>query len=201
MTDNPFAVSAFPGENITDATDPVGEVPAGRLLRFAAALIDGIIGGLIALPSQLALGIQTALAAGRTPPASNMLLNFVLTGFAIFVVQGLMLWSRGQSVGKRLVDIQIVDYHNNSLLSLTRVFFIRFYYLLPLSIIAVFLPAQPQFIVNIVVIAISIIGVLLIFGSEQRCLHDLLAGSKVVKYKPNRPRFAKNTADQQVTNP
>jgi len=33
------------------------------------------------------------------------------------------------------------------------------------------------------------VGVLLIFSPSRRCLHDYLAGTHVVEYRPNRPNL------------
>ena len=188
MSENPFAVSALPGESYTSTPETVTDPPAGRLLRLGAAIIDGILIAIINLPIQFGLGIFQAALNGVTPSTDVLLLSNFLGVIVAVLVNGLMLARCGQSVGKRLLGIQIVDYKTGTLLPMLKVFWIRFYYLLPFAFIAVFLPLAAQQAVNIFVGIIGLIDTLLIFGAEQRCLHDVLAGSKVVMYRADRTR-------------
>lgn len=58
---------------------------------------------------------------------------------------------------------------------------------LPLLVVVMLIPgAIDDLLVNIVVL----IDALMIFGAERRCLHDYIAGSKVVLYRENRQKLA-----------
>ncbi len=91
----------------------------------------------------------------------------VVTGWAVFLgLNGYLLFTRGQTVGKSVLKTRIVGL-NGALPPFSRVFLLR--YLLPglfsyLPIVG-FIPG---------------IGILLIFGRDRRCLHDYLAGTRVV---------------------
>jgi uncharacterized RDD family membrane protein YckC len=89
-------------------------------------------------------------------------------GFAVFVaVQGYPLATAGQTWGKRLLKLKIVDLEGRkpSLLKLLAV----------------------RYFANRVIVAIPLVGPLysiadplIIFGKDRRCLHDHIAGTRVV---------------------
>ncbi|MEY3176038.1 MAG: hypothetical protein RLZZ436_3952 [Planctomycetota bacterium] len=190
MSQNPFEVSGIPGDlaELSERSD--GEILAGRGTRLAGAIIDGIIVACIVMPIQLLSGAQQMAMAGQTPPVMLELL-VTFAGVAIqLLVNGWMLYSRGQSVGKRLLGIQIVDARDHGLLPFPRVFLIRTLWLLPLSFISMLLPSEGKILVSGIIGLLSLVDSLMIFGAEQRCLHDRLAGSKVVTYKEGRSRTA-----------
>ena len=94
-----------------------------------------------------------------------------LTVFAglIFVrLNASLIAQKGQTMGKKLLAIQVVD--NEGSLSLSFWGFVtRRYSILRL------LPVIPY-----VGIAASVVETLLIFRKDRRCLHDLVVGTKVV---------------------
>ena len=62
-------------------------------------------------------------------------------------------------------------------------FFYRYLWSLPLVGAVILIPGSlDDFLVNIILL----LDVLMIFGASRRCLHDLIAGSKVVRYIPGR---------------
>jgi hypothetical protein len=83
-----------------------------------------------------------------------------------------------------------VDYRDNGLLPFARVILSRSLWLAPLGLVSTFLPMEAKAIVGFVVGLLSIVDSLLIFGETRRCFHDTLAGSIVVKYRPDRNRSA-----------
>jgi uncharacterized RDD family membrane protein YckC len=76
--------------------------------------------------------------------------------------------TRGQSIGKLVVGARIVDYNSGQILPLLKLIGLR---LLPVTIVAL-IPVVRSFA--------GLADVLFIFGSKQRCVHDLIAGTKVV---------------------
>lgn len=190
MSQNPFETSHIQGDfaEVTERSD--GEALADRGTRLVAAIIDGILVMCITLPIQLATGYLQMVAAQKTPP---LLLEFAINlsgAAALLVLHGWMLTGRGQSIGKRMLGIQIVDHRDKGLLPFTRVILTRALWLLPLSLISIFLPFAVKGILGFVIVGVSIVDSLLIFGEARRCLHDSLAGSIVVKYRPGRNRSA-----------
>ena len=190
MSQNPFETSHIQGDLVETVERADGEVLADRGTRLVASIVDGLLMLCITLPIQLATGYLQMVAAQKAPPV--MLELFVnLSGIAAMpVVHGWMLTSRGQSIGKRMLGIQIVDYRDNGLLPFARVILSRSLWLAPLGLVSTFLPTEAKAIVGFVVGLLSIVDSLLIFGETRRCFHDTLAGSIVVKYRPDRNRSA-----------
>ena len=164
------------------------EILASRLNRFAAMIIDSILIMVIAFPIQIVieLALRPSLEASGT-------LGLLLLGAASSVVTyavelllyGYFLLDRGQSIGKMVLKIQIVDLNTNKLIPFMRVFVIRSAWAWPFVILTYLLPV----IGGLLIMAISIIDALAIFGPNKRCFHDYLAGSKVVLFKPHRQRL------------
>jgi uncharacterized RDD family membrane protein YckC len=92
-----------------------------------------------------------------------------LLGFVVFfAINYKFLITSGQTVGKKVLEIKIVDLNGSVPLFQPQLLIRYAVYLLPGQI-----PVVGQFI--------SIINILFIFGKEKRCIHDLIAKTKVVK--------------------
>jgi len=185
MATNPYQPPATQ-EGLELAAEPGGTELAGRFTRFAAALVDGVLMMAVLLPVQLATGFLNRAATQDIRWPEQLAIS--LLGWVIFLVfHGYLLTTRGQSVGKLLTKIQIVDVKTEELLPFVRVFVYRYLWILPLSILTVFVPGSVD---DVLVNVVLLIDVLLIFGQDRRCLHDYIAGSKVVIYQEGRPRTA-----------
>ncbi|MDG2220403.1 MAG: RDD family protein [Rubripirellula sp.] len=147
---------------------PVDPRLASRLTRLGAVVVDGIISSLITFPMLYFTGFfNRALRAELTAMETTLM---TLSGFAIFLaLQGYLLATRGQTIGKMLVGIRIVDYTSGETVPFAKLIGLRY---LPLWIVTI-IPFLGNFIV--------LIDTLAIFTSERRCLHDLIAGTKVVE--------------------
>jgi uncharacterized RDD family membrane protein YckC len=157
-----------PEAAVEDRTDPAEVEFAGRGQRFAAAMIDGIIGMAVMLPVMSAMGIWRYASTRSDPPLTITLLSLVL-GFVVFaLIHGYLLAKNGQTVGKRLLRIRIVGL-DNELLPLQRLLGLRYLPVMASSVI----PGIGPFL--------SLADVLFIFRSDRRCVHDLIAGTKVVR--------------------
>ena len=86
---------------------------------------------------------------------------------AFLILHGYLLYTRGQTIGKVVVKTKIVDLDGN-LPNFGNIFVLRYLILV--------LVAQIPVIGNI----IAIVNALFIFGRERRCLHDYIAGTRVV---------------------
>lgn len=156
---------------VADLDIPEGEnVLAGRWARLGGALIDGIISSLFMFPLMYVTGFWEDAMAGNVAVLDTILLGIL--GFILFVLlHGYLLAKQGQTIGKKLVRTRIVSVDSNEILPLWKVILVRY---LPISV-AANLPMIGQFLV--------IIDALFIFGKNKRCIHDLIAGSKVIKAK------------------
>jgi len=142
---------------------------AGRGERFGAAIIDTIILLVIVLPLMVLGGYwETAMAAAGEVPLLTTLL-WAAIGFAVFVVvQWIPLNASGQTWGKRMLGIRIVDMDGEKP-PIGRLIALRY------------LPVQVATNVPVVGLLLATVNVLLIFRSDRRCGHDLIAGTRVVK--------------------
>jgi uncharacterized RDD family membrane protein YckC len=142
---------------------------ASRGKRLAAAIIDIIIFLPLVIIIASPLGLIDTEVTDEPPPfdLEQTLQLFIIGQVLFLLVQGYLLHSRGQTIGKVLLKIQIVA-TNGDMLGLGKLYFVRYF---------VFsLLAQIPVIGAVVALA----NILFIFGKEKKCLHDRLAGTKVI---------------------
>jgi uncharacterized RDD family membrane protein YckC len=139
---------------------------ADRGSRLGAVLIDGLIACICVAP-----GVVVILIGGDDNDTTKVIggLLIGLAFLALAVVQIYLLSTRGQTIGKKIVGVKIVRYADNSS---------------PGFVYACLLRAiVPGMISGVPILGgiFSIVDICFIFGEERRCLHDLIAGTKVVK--------------------
>jgi len=142
---------------------------AGRGERLGAAIIDTIILLVIMLPLMFFGGYwQVAMSAGGEVPFLTTVL-WALVGLAVFVaVQWVPLNANGQTWGKRMLGIRIVDMDGDKP-PIVQLICLRY------------LPIQLASNIPVIGIVVALVNVLLIFRADRRCGHDLIAGTQVVK--------------------
>ncbi len=97
-----------------------------------------------------------------------------LVGIAAFVlINGFLLASSGQTVGKRALGIRIVSYTDGELLPIGKLLALRYGPLWVLNLL--------PFFGGLIGPVFGLVDALFIFNSERRCIHDYIAGTKVVK--------------------
>jgi uncharacterized RDD family membrane protein YckC len=166
--DNPFAAPEV------DLTPPIPKKKnsplAERGTRFVAAFLDGFIGLLLSAPILYAFGFFDYLSKQQPFPLERVVACNAL-GFAAFVaVHRYFLHSTGQTLGKKAQGIRIADL-NGKVPNFGRLVLLRY------------LPINLTVLIPVVGSLIPLVDVLFIFRRDRRCLHDLLAGTKVVKTK------------------
>jgi uncharacterized RDD family membrane protein YckC len=155
---------------------------ASRWLRLPAALIDGLLKTLCYLPITIPL-LRTAFAEALhgeqhsfaeisqlTTQIVDENLPHALPLFGLLVlVQGCLLAWRSQSVGKLLLGLRIVCVTDHAPAGFVRAFLLR--------------GTMPFLLEQIPVLGLLfwIVDSCFIFRTDQRCLHDLVAGTRVVK--------------------
>lgn len=148
----------------------VSENLAGRGQRLGAAFIDGLVMMLVVLPVMYLLGIFSYIFQGAQPPMTLMLIAAAI-GFAAFVaINYIPLSKNGQTVGKKAINIRIADLQGNKP-DLSTIILKR--YLLVQAV------NQIPMIGGLV----GIIDVLFIFRNDRRCVHDLIAGTQVMRVR------------------
>ena len=109
----------------------------------------------------------------RAMAGEESVLDIILLGVLglviYLVLNGYLLAKHGQTIGKRVVGTRIVSIDTNEILALWRVFFVRY---VPQTLVA-HLPLIGGFML--------ITSYLFIFRKDKRCVHDLIAKTKVVK--------------------
>jgi uncharacterized RDD family membrane protein YckC len=159
---NPYQA---PAATIAEGTYE-GEL-ASRWARLGAAIIDTIILVAILLPIMFANGYMEVASQGAVPFGTTVM--YAVLGFVIFVlVQGYPLATSAQTWGKKLLGIRIegMDGTRPSLMVL---------------LLRRYLPVQVVGTVPLVGPVFGLVNVLFIFGGNRRCVHDLIAGTRVVK--------------------
>lgn len=139
---------------------------ADRGTRLVAVLLDG----LVALPGGLIMGIGMIGMRGGKEPGAGMGIGMGIAGLyfiALAIYQIYLLATRGQTLGKRWMKVKIVKVDGSS----------------PGFVGAVLLRA----FVNGIICAVPYLGsiyalvdILFIFREDRRCIHDLIAGTRVV---------------------
>jgi uncharacterized RDD family membrane protein YckC len=146
---------------------------ADRGTRLGAVLIDGLLMAAAALPAgvlAIFLGVFSSNAFGRGDAELAMygalgLMGLMVLAFQIY--QWYLIATTGQSLGKRWLGVQIVRVDGT-----------------PLGFVhGVILRSWVMGAIgNIPLVGgiASIVNILMIFGDERRCLHDHLAGTRVI---------------------
>lgn len=137
---------------------------AERSQRFFAAMLDGL----------LLMGIYVMLLSSDDPMATvdsqQMVMEQVAMIMVYFAINGYLLIRYGQSIGKRLLNIRIVDISGKPA-TFTQIIGIR-------ELLFMGLTSLPT-----MGLLIAVIDVLLIFKQDRRCMHDLFAGTKVIRVR------------------
>ena len=150
--------------------DVAGDTPAlaGRGARLGAVLLDGVIQG-VAFFALTLVGLKALMPEAGPGPGVGALALQVVIGFALFgAINGYLLATQGQTVGKKLLGIRVVR-SDGSRASLARLIGLRYV----LSWVIVIVP--------VVGVIYALLDSLMIFRESRKCLHDNLADTIVVK--------------------
>ena len=169
MEHNPYQ---RPQSNVVDWAS--GPDLASRGARLGAAMLDGLIMLLVLLPVMYFGGyfaaISDAAAAGEQLSLATQFGWGVVGVVIAFAIQFIPLNASGQTWGKKVVGLRIVDMEGEQ------------------PAISVLLGKRYMFANGVGLIPliggiISLVNVLFIFRGDKRCLHDLVAGTQVVRAK------------------
>lgn len=139
--------------------------------RLAATGLDWSLITVVTLLVILATGVLEH--AEDYANVGQSAVNAVLCGLpAYLILNGWLLWTRGQTAGKAAMSLMIVDHQTGNCASLWKLLFVRA--LIPVVVIAA------GFIWELLWLLV-LIDFCFIFRKDQRCLHDWIAGTRVVK--------------------
>ena len=140
---------------------------AGRGTRLLAVIVDGLIGGLLA---GVIVGFGAASMAGAAETETDP--NFALISIGGLILLAYVIWqlwllaTQGQTIGKKLMKLRIVKLETGQ---------------------------NGGFVTNVLLRAIvgqgllgaipfyGLVDALFIFRDDRRCIHDLIAGTTVVR--------------------
>ena len=115
--------------------------------------------------------ISTSKSINSSPEGFQILL-IVLSFFSVIFIQARLLVRDGQTIGKKIIGIKIINAFNLGKVKLINIIFIRWIFFEILSV----LPFG-----TIIVLA----DVVFIFRKDRRCLHDMLSGTVVSQKNEN----------------
>ena len=140
---------------------------ASRAQRFGGALIDGLLSIALVFAITWATDTWELLAAG--PAVANYAFSFVLGMGVFLLLQGALLKTRGQTVGKVLIGTRIVSQKDERILPLSRILLLRY---VPFSLLSG---------IPLIGSLTGFIDAVFIFREDHLCLHDHLARTKVIQ--------------------
>jgi len=164
-TVNPYQA---PKAELQESEDPAEAELATRSQRFGGSFVDGIISMVIAYPLMHAFGLMDYAKSGQPVPFA-LNLKVGLLAFVFFVlVHGYFLKKNGQTIGKKVAGTRIADLNGDVP---------GFWTLVALRYMPIVLVTQIPAIGPL----LAVVDVLFIFRSDRRCVHDLIAGTKVIR--------------------
>lgn len=181
----PFDTTApFPAATETNtpfvAPTPVAEEKplAARSVRLVAALIDGFLSMLFMLPGLVMIAVEAFQKGTSLEDIEHLNLSSYGAGFtvltiSIFILAVIQMWlltATGQTVGKKLMGIRVVRLGDESNPGFVRVVLLR-----------TFVPGLIGSLPFGIGILFTLVDICFIFRSDRRCLHDLIADTKVVE--------------------
>lgn len=176
----------LPGTAADDApTEAIPEpvaadaVLAGRGERLLAQILDNVIGAAFALPGLIMIALaatRAGLSLGgnfeKLAAAAGFGAGLMVVAVAMLALFGVQLWmlvTRGQTIGKRVLGVRIVSFDDESNPGFVKVFLLR-------AVVPAFIGAVPY-----IGLVFTLADYCLIFRDDRRCLHDHIAGTKVIK--------------------
>ncbi len=141
---------------------------ASRGARLGAAILDSLLAMVFVLPAMSAFGFFDGFP-DIEPISTPDQLALAAAGFALFLVlHGYLLYTQGQTVGKRLVGIRIVRRDRSRA---------DFGIIVSLRVVPISIAAQIPLVGQL----LTVLDVLFIFTKERRCIHDRIADTVVVR--------------------
>jgi uncharacterized RDD family membrane protein YckC len=150
---------------------------AGLIRRPIATIIDFI---LVPVFGFLFMLVSGAMEHAEAYAGNQMIIRPIMLGIASYLlVNGWLLFTKGQTIGKALMGLTILSDKTNQKASLQSLllralFFPTLYLLIPaiLGMTVFFLPWLALLVV---------IDQIFIFGKKRQCLHDVMCGTNVVR--------------------
>lgn len=170
--ENPYATPETDPILATSATGPLELATPSE--RFFGAFMDGLVGLVVAIPLWIAFyffGVFSSMAEMGKIGFGFTLLLTVLHFPLYMAIQWKSLKTTGQTIGKKLAKTRIVTMDGRKP-EMNDLVFKRYAFVTVLSLV----PVAGG--------VLSLVDALLVFKADRRCLHDMVAGTQVVKFPP-----------------
>ncbi|NUW69597.1 RDD family protein [Vibrio coralliilyticus] len=144
-------------------------VSASRWSRFWAGFCDSLIMMVFIVPLVYFAGFMDTDRMNEAE-STSLASTFFLLSYSLLVYllcNGYLLHKKGQTIGKNVFGIAIVDSQGSSL-GLKRIFFKRY------------IPTVLFHYIPLIGGLLALADTLCIFRKDKRCIHDLIAGSQVI---------------------
>ena len=175
-------------------------IPAGRFRRFFASLFDTLVLVVVfvffAVRGDIGYTSFIMALSNELPVIVEWTLWFTAI---FFVINGLPLFTRGQTVGKWMFGLQIVEASSGGRPALEKLILYRYvvfillanlvsWLYIPNTVVSATLPVVGQITLEGIpwpfpgtLLWVPLVDALFIFGASKRCLHDRLADTMVVR--------------------
>ena len=140
---------------------------ASPWIRLGAYTIDAIILLTITIPLLIFTGLFDEMGGGMTFVTEIIAASIMFSVYVLINVW--LIFSKSQTIGKSILKIQVVDKNTRMPIGGIRYIFAR--------TLPVWIWSQIPYIE----IIMNLIDCLLIFREEHNCLHDDIAGTRVIK--------------------
>jgi uncharacterized RDD family membrane protein YckC len=183
---NPYAAPASSTGTEGPPVTHGGKVLASRWRRLGARLIDGLIAAVALGPFRSAMGlggfraprtlpegfrelIKMSLGVFKTSASYAHTIAWAAFGFALsLAIHGYFIANGSQTIGKRVLGIQIIDARSGAPASFFKIVVLRA------------LPLNAVVLIHRVGGLASLVDALCIFRRDHRCVHDHIAGTAVI---------------------
>ena len=173
--ENPYAA---PNTDPIPAQEFVGNPGlADPMERFVGSLVDGLVGSAVAaliLGGMYFAGMIHSMADIERSDLGYTICFTIINFSLVMAIQWKFLKATGQTIGKKAVKTRIVTMDGKKP-GITDLVFKRYAFASLISVIPV------------VGGVLALVDSLLVFKKDRRCLHDLIAGTQVVKVLPEQP--------------
>ncbi|GJQ62021.1 MAG: hypothetical protein SCALA702_10740 [Melioribacteraceae bacterium] len=146
--------------------------PVISLAKLSDRLLARLVDGVIFSPFIIVYFIFfTRITGIEDSPfgIESTIYYFLFTQVVFLLLNGYLLSARGQTIGKLLFKIKIVTLDDNSIPTFDHIYGLRYFLIFLISSIPVF-----GWIFGTV-------DPLFIFREDRRCLHDMIAGTRVIE--------------------
>lgn len=136
--------------------------------RFGAAMVDLFVGFLAFLPIMFSAQMMDndySQRTGDAPPIHPIFWLGMLLLVGLSVYNLVLLTTKGQTIGKKVLGIRISNYLDDGNPGFVKAVLLRVF----VNGLLGFIPFY------------GIVDLCFIFGDERRCIHDLIAGTRVVQ--------------------